>query len=309
MELINCESYKSLCDNVFDGNSRYLPDHDSLIYVPLDNFSEFSSLCEHSEHRFVVVSACSDYCAVYQDRHPIWRDMHQWINGFIQLDESFGYNTLVVPARCNLEKCKLNEQYSIKMHSFTHSTLDNIPDNIVNWFCTNNEIEDNRITRIPFGIGTWTDPIIQKVRSNGLHLNRDRKTKLYVNHQNYTRERIELKRACSQMSHAKVVKDELSKEDYIADLLNSEFVLCPESNGFDSYRILEAIYCGAIPVIFSNNLWTMAYSGLNPMITRNFNDLVALEYATVNSVMTDLGDTCADLSFWRNQIRLAADKL
>ena len=53
-------------------------------------------------------------------------------------------------------------------------------------------------------------------------------------------------------------KDYMNAQEYKKTMLNSRFVSCPPGNNPETYRIFEAISCGAIPILFVQNLY---YSG------------------------------------------------
>jgi hypothetical protein len=41
----------------------------------------------------------------------------------------------------------------------------------------------------------------------------------------------------------------LDRKQYLQDLFDSKFVLCPQGNGIDTVRLWEALYCRAIPIV------------------------------------------------------------
>jgi hypothetical protein len=41
-------------------------------------------------------------------------------------------------------------------------------------------------------------------------------------------------------------------ENYIDNIYNHKFVICPEGNGIDTHRFWESLYLGVIPVIINN---------------------------------------------------------
>lgn len=49
--------------------------------------------------------------------------------------------------------------------------------------------------------------------------------------------------------------DGLLPQDYYKVLAQSDFTLCPRGYGVTSFRIYEALHCGAIPVIVSDVMW------------------------------------------------------
>ena len=44
----------------------------------------------------------------------------------------------------------------------------------------------------------------------------------------------------------------LDRKQYLQDLYDSKFVLCPEGNGIDTVRVWEALYCRTIPIVQIN---------------------------------------------------------
>ena len=51
-----------------------------------------------------------------------------------------------------------------------------------------------------------------------------------------------------------VLHQNLSVPEYLMDLCNSKFVLCPEGAGMDTHRVYESLLCGATPVVLRNSL-------------------------------------------------------
>ena len=116
-------------------------------------------------------------------------------------------------------------------------------------------IEDERIINIPIGVGKDAPSEISEVcipPSNPLkHSTADRVNWAYVNWQGHTLERIKLKQALSKYDPpwATIITEAKPYKEYLSDLCNHAFALCPEGNGIDCYRILECLYSGCIPVL------------------------------------------------------------
>lgn len=264
MNKIHCSDYKLLADYIYDGDGRELPSQNCVVYVPMDNIAEFFREAErNTKNSYVVVSACSDYSIQYQHAHPVGVDMLKWLK--MAPYPEFGYDALVMPPRCRPEFCKITDKYSVKVYSFTKDTFDRIPENVLAWMATNVNINDDRVYRIPFGIPDWTYDLIDQVDAG------ERQTRIYVNFQSNTLERHALKSMLKPYDPRIIlVTDEVSKEEYIRDLKESKFVLCPPGNGLDSYRVLEAIYCGAIPVL-QKDRWSGVYTELPVVYLDNIN--------------------------------------
>lgn len=307
VEKINCNKWKSLCDWTFDAPDYNAPTYCCVVYVPMDQIDKFFSYAEEvdgedSPLNFIVVSANSDYGISYQREHPIWFDMKKWLD-FIPIDNSLGYNPLISPARCNLAECKESDKYSIKMHSFTKATFKRIPRCITHWFCTNCDIEDSRVTPIPFGIPDWSEKLINKVEEENRNIG------FYLNFQNNTAERTHLKPRFRNVENFKVIDEEISHEDYINNLYKSIYVPCPSGNGLDTYRVLETIYCGAVPILPTSR-WTKAYKNLPVITINNFAWLPKIAEDNGYQVFdSDLENSPADFNYWRAMVDAAKKKL
>lgn len=301
MKLIRCNEWKKLAEVIYDGEDRLLPDRSCIVYVPMDNIVEFFTNIKHSPHKYVVISACSDYGISYQNEDPIWADMKKWLD-FVAIDENLGYQPLFLPSRCNVAHCKVSDTYSIKMHAFTKATFDEIPSNVVKWYCTNCAIASPRVVPIPFGIPDWSATLIEEARAKNLHKESKKEIGFYINFQNNTAERVAIKGRFPNHHNMKVVIDEISHEDYINNILNSVYVVSPPGNGLDCYRTLEALYCGAIPII-ADNRQAAAYEGLPVVKLRNFGWLDKLEKELGFKIFqNDLDNSVADGIIWEQQI-------
>ena len=79
--------------------------------------------------------------------------------------------------------------------------------------------------------------------------------------------------------------------------------MCPEGNGIDSYRILECIYLGVIPVVLSSPT-TRYLSDLPILIVDGLADItlenLESKFKEIKPKMENLD--MADLSYWKNEI-------
>lgn len=222
----------------------------SIVHVPLDHIVSFFNLIKETNKKYIVVSSNSDYCLTEQTKEPVERDMNKF---FAMIDTTGqGYNTLVVPARCDVSECRISDKYSIKMYSFTKRTFNKIPKNVTKWFCTNANIQDERIVNIPFGIPSWSKNLVGKQRKE--------KFGIYINFQNNTQERLAIKKLFAELPNV-LIEDGVSHEQYISRLKEYPFIISPPGNGYDCYRTLESIYCGSIPIIV-NDVWSKAYDNI-----------------------------------------------
>ena len=68
-----------------------------------------------------------------------------------------------------------------------------------------------------------------------------------------------------------VWREEIDFQNYLHDLCQSKFVLCPDGMGLDTHRLYEALLCGATPVVLRNAL-TPLYSTLPVCIVDKWTD-------------------------------------
>lgn len=267
MSRIRCDYYESLCDFKYDGDGK-IPSESCVVFCHIDNIAEFFRLAEVEDCNYIVVSGMSDYGVCSQSENPVNADMGKWLK-MLTLPDDLGYCPLIIPPRCRSEYCKATDIYSIKMYSFTKDTLSEIPKNIVRWFCVNSDVRHEKLHQIPFGIPEWIDKLLE-----GAYISPHKKVEdsIYVNFQSNTVERSMLKRELSRVPPGffTVLHDPVSTEEYVNHLQHHRFVLCPSGNGLDSYRVLEAIYAGAVPILLRRR-WNDVYSSLPVIYIDNYN--------------------------------------
>lgn len=125
------------------------------------------------------------------------------------------------------------------------------PDCISQWFAINVNFRHNQLKPIPIGIGG--DYLDGYVTKNILDINTKLKSKdeklflCFSDNTNY-RKRSGLKKYFKNFLWSEVISGTLKTSDYIKKIKNNKFVLCPEGNGMDTYRIWETLVLGSIPV-------------------------------------------------------------
>lgn len=314
MELIHKDDWKKLASHVLDPKATELPPTGSVVYTETEHLYDFLKLLD-DDHRYVLLTANSDYSLVHQNRNPVWADMQKWLSGFVSVDEDTGYNPVIIPTRCSLKNCKLDDAISIKMYSYTGWTMryEDISDySLYSWYATNSCIQHSlRGDNIPFGIPDWTYEKIQAKRKLGFHQNKNRKIPFFFSCSFNTGERFALYNQYKNNPLVQCHKDPLPHDEYINALLQSKFVLCPTGNGLDSYRILEALYLGAVPIIINGDNeegWLKPYQNM-AMLTKNANVDEIWNLYGKQDFNFDLDNSPADLVYWRNRISEDSQKL
>jgi len=304
LELINCNRWRDLCDHIYDYPDFNLPKGNCVVFCPMDHIARFFkeiSVLSRSSNKYIVISTCSDYGIYYQAQNPVWLDMKKWLD-FVPIDDSLVYNPLILPSRHNPGNCKITDKYSVKMHTFTGATFDSIPENVIKWYCTNCNIEQDNVVPIPFGIPDWSEELITICRKQDRHTLTNRKHGFYLNFQNNTSERVSLKRQFNGLENYTTIMGEISHEDYIFNLLSSVYVVSPTGNGDDCYRTLESVYCGAIPII-TDGLWSRAYTHIPNIKVSSYSALPHIyKERGFQLYNQEIENTPADFSYWRNKI-------
>ncbi len=293
MELILHNSWKTLCDSEFKAKEKLVP-KSGVVFCHTDDLFEFFKVAKNNpQNTYILISADSDYGLEYQDNNTVSSDIFKWMR-FIPTDFVKGYDPLVILPRCNVNSCKLSDQFCLKMYSFTKDTIDELlPDNIVLWWGTNINVSCGRLTKIPFGISPET---AKHLKHTLLETKID---KIYCNFQLNTIERHEL------LSHLKYydrchIELGISNKQYAESISKYKYILAPSGNGLSSYRILEAIYSGSVPIV-NNDFWSEECEDL-PIIRLNINDLNEVLNVSYNNKDFILENSKADLNYWRKLI-------
>ncbi len=293
---LKCTDYRDYCEqygSVYSAEQSYFKP--GLIYGPMDEIPDFFWKIGRFPfaHKYVVVSGMSDFGLELQEDATVANDMLKWLNFITSKIPDLGYEPLVIPPRCNQSDCKLRDQYSVKMYSFTKATFDIIPRNVAHWFCVNCNIPDNgRITKIPFGVAEWSAPIITGFQPVAAKL-----PKVYVNFQANTVQRFQLIKAASQMECC-TVESEVSHADFVRRVSEHQWVICPEGNGFDSFRVIEVLSQGSVPIMVRNR-WNRCYDGLRIHWLNSWSEF---DYNKL-SVPEEDESYKTDFEYWRNLIQ------
>ena len=172
-----------------------------------------------------------------------------------------------------------------------------IPSNVKRWFSQNVNLVDDRVESIPIGIqnNRWK-PDLNKI----LNSRCNPKKMLYINHKTKTNpERAPL----YDLLKWATLKMRVSFSEYIDDICNHRFVLCPPGNGLDTHRTWECLYLGAIP-IEKRNLNNRFYTDLPICFVDDWSevtlDFLEKEYKKIKSRKWNLDKL--KIGYWKNKI-------
>jgi len=305
-DIIYTKSWMDLAETSYDSNSDdgSIPES-GVVYCNIEHIHKFFEKCKLTDNKYIVISAFSDFGVSLQEEHPVSIDMLKFIP-FLESDiANLGYNALKIPPRCEIDKCNIEDKYSVKCYAYTYSTFPEIPNNVVKWFTANAQVNDDRIVNIPLGVHKREDEPCYSL-TNPLLVNRsDRVNWMYLNWQDNTVDRFKMKNAYMQLNPdwVTIVNNPKPYKEYIKDLSQHSFALCPEGNGLDCYRMLECLYSGCVPIVKNHS----AYSYMNDTPHVKVNEWREITPEFLKNQLKRLSMTEFDmskikLSYWKNQI-------
>lgn len=141
---------------------------------------------------------------------------------------------------------------------FTRHQFECIKPFVKHVYAVNCKINHKLITNIPLGVAANFNP--PKELKNNIkdilcylpHLN------LYINGNPYHAKASILRQFCVKFFKNKefVIKEDnkLELDDYYNKMSRCKFVICPMGVGSDTYRVYEAAYLGATPIVIKNGM-------------------------------------------------------
>lgn len=235
----------------------------------IDNL--FRDILEAQDYtnKFILISSASDSGLYLQNDINGIVDIRNWANMDPNLDEAIGYHDYICRSRHEKQRCLYRDKYCFKMYSWMASTFPVIPKNIVRWFTSNCQIQDERVVPIPFGINPDALKPIKVIIDYIPSMKIERTNKVVACWSNTTNQRAYIK---SALDKSMFYTDSCDQHEFFRRLLSSKYCLCPEGNGLDCYRILECLYLGCVPIIVSNlvnPIWQKAYQIGLPIVRPN----------------------------------------
>jgi len=185
-----------------------------------------------------------------------------------------------------------------------------LPENVIKWYSTNINTINERIESIPIGLENkmWFKSVRKKEKMVSLlRQPKQYKNLVYMNHNINTNP--EKRRETYQLfQHQPWVTVERGKNgrgfnEFINDVYNHKYVICPEGNGIDTIRFWETLYMSSVPIVKKNiNNWF--YNKLPVLYVDDWKD-VTEEY--LNDVWkmfegNDWDKKELNFSYWKNKI-------
>ena len=147
---------------------------------------------------------------------------------------------------------------NIVLSDFVNKILD-YP-NLKKWYTQNLMISHSKISSIPIGVANSQWPHGQLAIFNNINYNKSKKVffNFYIN----------TNRTARNLCYEKL-KDKITFlpsqnfQDYIKNLSEYEFCICPEGNGIDTHRLWECVYLQIIPIVVRNPFITIIEKEFN----------------------------------------------
>lgn len=154
-----------------------------------------------------------------------------------------------IPGKPDLLYCRTDEP-------FTRQMFESIKPFYSHVYAVNCDFHHPMITQIPIGFNTIYQFQADEVPERNIlcYVNFDHEQSQYVAHAPYRYAREDCFNHFKDQDFAFKEADKISSYAYFRRMTQSHFVICPYGYGLDTYRVYEAAWCGARPVVISSGL-------------------------------------------------------
>jgi hypothetical protein len=215
-----------------------------------------------------------------------------------------------------LKKIQTDKKIVLITHNSDHDLNKNVydlkPDNIIKWFSQNVNYKNskNDIESIPIGLEnpSWFN-YVHKIENllKALNTEKNIKNTLYVNHtiRSYPSERTEPYQLFSNKNWCTMEFYENGQNfnNYIDNIYNHKFILCPRGNGIDTHRFWETLYLKSIPIVIKN-INNSYYLDFPILYVDKWDDitedLLNEQYERIKNI--NFNYEKLSFSFWKNKI-------
>jgi len=221
---------------------------------------------------------------------------------FVRTNEFNGNSNKVVISSAGDYGVHYKDRIEVKSHT---STIRVIEDNAKFWFSTNMNSELINHDILPLGVAN--DETIKHINRN---LGQPKDILLYCNfNPNTNRElRPGIKQIFQHMSYC-LNKQYILDEHYFQHMACAKFVVCPEGNGIDTYRVWETLYSGGIPIL-QDSPFSRRVSQLFPALVMS--DFEEIHKRFLIDKWEELKDKLIperlNFSWWHNRIKMIIDE-
>lgn len=305
-DILHCSSYYEMVDYHYSSKLDNLPS--GIVHVDTQALSEFfTKISSYPNNKYIIVASRSDFGIAKQNEYPSFKDLISWIN--LMVGPEFNYKDITCEARIKRNQCNINDIYSIRNYYLTSHTFLKIPSNILKIFSTNLYIlNDNKLEGLLFGLNCTDNKTegIEKIYQHKYSGPRDKL--LYVNFSLNNFERVRVKSYFKNYCSWATVKEDVKPDEYLDDLSSHMFCLVPAGVGIDSYRVLECLYIGCIPILQLDNpiyYWYQKHN-LPVLNVSNFISLNPIELEIIWKKYQDIKNTfnwnALKASYWKDII-------
>lgn len=203
-----------------------------------------------------------------------------WIDECKNVKTIFVY-THLLPYFKKYVLARLEKPFILVTHNSDHGvTLDDLDilnhPSLIKWYAQNCECSHSKLVALPIGLTNrqWG---AQKLEQLIHATKKQRKTKLlYLNFSEHTHPgRVGLKSLLAGLNGV-THSENVSYEQFLSELSDHKFCICPRGNGIDTHRFWESQYLDTIPIVLKSD-WTAAYSGLPVLLVNQWSDLIELD--------------------------------
>ena len=191
-----------------------------------------------------------------------------------------------------------------------------LPDNLIMWYAQNVNTIDSRIESIPIGLenNIW-QPHENKKEKMIVKLKEPRRYKnlVYMNH-NIATNPAKREEPYKLLKDKEWVTCEMGSnghgfDEYLDNIYNHKFVVCPEGNGVDTHRVWECLYMDSIPIVEDNISAELLYSYFPCLIAHegwmSLDDIsLKWEFKVITDIKggTDIHNEMLTFGYWKNKI-------
>lgn len=204
------------------------------------------------------------------------------------------------------------KEYIIVTHNSDVNVDDTffLPDNVIHWYTQNVNTINDRISSLPIGLENerWFKHLHKKEKMEAkLRVAKKRRNLVYMNHNIKTNPQ-ERRRPYDVLEKKSWVTAELGVngrgfDEYLDNIYNHKFVICPRGNGMDTHRTWETLYMGSIP-IEKRNLNNRFYIDFPICFVDDWEEVTEkyLEKWIVENVEKNWDVFKLDFKYWRDKI-------
>lgn len=233
----------------------------------LEFFEKLNSISKDRNYMTLFIDNIRLYKRRMKVSNPsdqIWLDQLMYNNDLLELCGSVSNMNFII--FCNLEDTPIDEHISTR-----------IPENVIRIYASNAIYNDDKVIPFPYGIQRQMNSN-DNISSLKRVITADIKPSklLYVNHNISTniKERSGIYELFEPYtSWASVDRNRLSHEDFLKNIKNHKFVICPIGNAIDCHRNWEVIYLNRVPVMKRNTYLEILFKNLPVLFVDDFSDI------------------------------------